>query len=542
MIKFWTLTSLTLALGMTSCRTTDDSALRDAGEPTAPEDVQGEPIAQGGELVPATNDYVQQLLKRFAQDSATAMDEDLEKFDRRGLQRQEVPTFFKSEEIVSKSYVTAKDKWRVTKILCAKEADPEQCLTAVGARSAIRPNDRPEALVDNGTTSLNTLEAMQAANLTEARLPASPWSDDYWAIYTGILGKRYADPNFPTSDDWKENHDYVFTTAPAAGLNDLSQLSPSEKYDLVMGDTTLSMTKAHWLEGKSYYDRTGEVEGWMGICHGWAPAAYMLPRPARAVTLKSAAGQDVPFYPSDIKALGTLLYAKGRYASKFIGGRCNDKDPAKWPNGRIKSQDCFDNNPGSWHMAIVNQIGVSKRSLVLDATFDYEVWNQPILGYKYRYFDPKTKEVKATIAEATQSLPMAGDTFKQYRKNVRAKKIVGVAMDVWYVVETNPSQEPEDTEDFDAVTRVTYVYDLELDANGKIIGGEWYSNKHPDFLWTPTPGAKIATGGDSQATGTWNPTTALPASWQTGGRLDARSGMPLGKFVYQLYQLSSQAQ
>lgn len=533
-------TNLALMAGLTaSCRTASENGLLDAEDPTSLDETPVDTSAQSRELVAATPEYVRDLLKRFDQDSAAAMDEDLAKFDRRGHLRQEVPAFFGSDEIASNDFVLAKDKWRVTKILCAKESDPTQCLTQAGARAAIKPNDRPETLVDNGTSLLNTLEAIETANKKEARLDTSPWSDDYWAIYTGILGKRYADPNFPTSDDWKENNDYVFTSSPAASISDVNLLSPSEKYDLVMGDSALSMTKAQWLEGKGYYDRTGEVEGWMGICHGWAPAAYMLPRPARTVTLKAATGQDVTFFPSDIKALGTLLYAKGRYSSKFIGGRCNDKDPAKYANGRLKSEACFDNNPGSWHMAIVNQIGVAKRSMVLDATFDYEVWNQPILGYKYRYFDPKTKEIKPTIAEATQTLPMAGDKFKTNRKNPKAKKLVGVAMDVWYIVETNPSQEPEDNEDYDAVTRVTYTYDLELDATGKIIGGEWYSNKHPDFLWTPIPNAKIATSGDSQATEAWNPAAPLPTSWQNGGRLDGRSGLPLGKFVYQLYQMAS---
>ena len=35
-----------------------------------------------------------------------------------------------------------------------------------------------------------------------------------------------------------------------------------------------------------------------------------------------------------------------------------------------------------------------------------------------------------------------------------------------------------------------YSYDLELNAEKEIIGGEWYGNRHPDFLWTPVKGPR----------------------------------------------------
>ena len=36
----------------------------------------------------------------------------------------------------------------------------------------------------------------------------------------------------------------------------------------------------------------------------------------------------------------------------------------------------------------------------------------------------------------------------------------------------------------DKLKVVTYWYDLELDEDNNIVGGEWYTNRHPDFLWT----------------------------------------------------------
>jgi len=49
------------------------------------------------------------------------------------------------------------------------------------------------------------------------------------------------------------------------------------------------------------------VETWMGICHGWAPASYMLARPRRTLSLKSPDGVLIRFFPSDVKALASLL-------------------------------------------------------------------------------------------------------------------------------------------------------------------------------------------------------------------------------------------
>ena len=42
----------------------------------------------------------------------------------------------------------------------------------------------------------------------------------------------------------------------------------------------------------------------MGICHGWAPAAYMLPRPRNTVRVRDFSGNhEITFYPSDIATL-----------------------------------------------------------------------------------------------------------------------------------------------------------------------------------------------------------------------------------------------
>ena len=212
-----------------------------------------------------------------------------------------------------------------------------------------------------------------------------------------MLGCRYADSGFPGSSDWLDNRNYIEANpAPRiveSGDQDaIRRLSPSEKYDLLVGDPDGTLTTAMWAQGRGFYERSGEVESWMGICHGWAPAAYMLPRPTRYVDALAADGRTkLRFYPSDIKALASLLWANAATLSRFIGSRANDKDPPMDANGRLLSARAFDTNPGTWHMSVVNQIGVARRSFVIDATYDYEVWNQPVYSYRYSYFNPLTR-------------------------------------------------------------------------------------------------------------------------------------------------------
>src|SRR6185503_18833851 len=74
-------------------------------------------------------------------------------------------------------------------------------------RAPIEDNDRPENLVDE--LRHTRLADMDTAALRKASLAETPWSDDYWAIYLGILGKRYADSKFPDSKDWEKNFEYV---------------------------------------------------------------------------------------------------------------------------------------------------------------------------------------------------------------------------------------------------------------------------------------------------------------------------------------------
>ncbi len=343
---------------------------------------------------------------------------------------------------------------------------------------------------------------------TKAELTTVPWSADYWAIALGMTAYRYADSELQdlVQDDYSEFQKVKFATvntykpqpADYLALEGLSEedrnkaidlYSPAEKYDLLMGDFKFSLTNASKKEGLSFLDEDGFVEMWMGICHGWAPAAYMYKRPVKPLTLTAADGiTEITFYEDDIKALASLKWAKSPYNSRFVGGRCNLKgDDVKTDEktGKILNKECFDTNPGTWHISVANKIGIQNESFVMDATFDYEVWNQPVQAYEVSFFNVADMSTYDTMEEAVTNLAELGeaDTFHAVRNaDPRATQVVGVSMKVVYISETRPRQgEPRP----DRLVNVYYQYDLELDDNFNIVGGEWYTNNHPDFLWTP---------------------------------------------------------
>jgi hypothetical protein len=457
-----------------------------------------------------------------------------------------IATLFPQSSIQGNAFVAQRDQYR--RKMRGERSGVLVCLDQIlPGRAPFQENDLVEDVVDVPATQIvRTLEGLEQKKLLAAKLSTSPWSSTYWPIYQGQLGARYADPQFPGSEDWQENRAYIekkpaSDIAGAGNRAALDNLSPAEKYDLLVGDSSFALTEANWRDGRQYYESSNPhvVETWMGICHGWSPAAYMMPRPVKIVTLVAADGRTkLTFFPADIKALGCLLWAKTNPTTRFIGGRCDDKDPATDENGRVISQDSFDTNPGTWHLAVTNQLGIARRSMVIDASYDYEVWNQPLVSYNYGYFNPVTRKLVTSLRDARVSrAAFTNDKFAKYR-SPSAQAMVGISMNLVYVAETMPTHATTDSAKQDRLVTVSYFYDVELDGHGNILGGEWYVNKHPDFLWTPPAGAQAISNGDDAAGGGWDTHGPVPQSWRDAAVAASCDGQPLAKIVNALFTLA----
>lgn len=297
----------------------------------------------------------------------------------------------------------------------------------------------------------------------------------------------------------------------------------------------MTMTNFSWTQGQNYLNKVGFVETWMGICHGWAGAAHMMQPVINApITLKAASGMPITFYQSDVKALESMLWANSSPATRFSGTACKTSRPDRDSYGRVIDPGCLDNNPATFFLTLTNQLGINQRSFVMDATYDAEVWNYPITSYEMTYFNPQSLHPTGRLMQAMITIEQFTiDKFRSYRSS-DAKYVVGVVTDVTFVIEVNPthglSNKPP-------TKTLRFLYDLELDANKNVIGGEWYMNSHPDFMWTYEKGAQAMARGEAAINSQdWNVNGPVPSEWRTLARQASAAGSPLYSVVKRLIE------
>ena len=195
-------------------------------------------------------------------------------------------------------------------------------------------------------------------------------------------------------------------------------------------------------------------QGWWGTCHAWTPASQLIPEPQHAVTIN-----NVKFEVGDIKAI--VQNAFDTTSAVMLGGRCNSQTITHDVHGSA-NDDCSDVNPGGLHVIMTNFLGLTTLPLVEDRTANYEVWNQPVVGYEI------TKQAKVTASAANTCV---GNTGSTWTYNTKAKSLYEVQMTVSYVVEGSPGTTPIGYKD--NISTDDYHYILELDSKGKIIGGRF---------------------------------------------------------------------
>lgn len=300
---------------------------------------------------------------------------------------------------------------------------------------------------------------------------------------------------------------------------------------------------------------------WEGICHGWSVAAGNVPRPRKTVTFTLPDGRDLRFFPEDIKGLVSLLWANsliqdGRWYDNdgnpqgggvmMQGLRCNKKRPAKDEWGRLYDNEkdfysgkleprCVGVHPALWHLSLVNIIGKQGRSFIVERKVKAAVDNHPLYKYKFKYFNPITGRYSKDIGKVVEPVSKE-DVFREFRAK-ETRYIVGVRATMSYLDWERPKREKSDSEKDDSNTDISMLYDLELDENGKIVGGQWravekgkpkrnlgprkhhgqkrdvLNHKQPDFFWVVTKDWKPFFK-ETQGLSNWADTSkAPPADW-----------------------------
>lgn len=329
---------------------------------------------------------------------------------------------------------------------------------------------------------VNVVE-LDERGLSQASLSHSSWSYNSFPIYRGGLANRFSDERFNELPSWREKYRYYQEnkTQNVISRGQIRLLSPIEKYELFIGNIDFSLTENEWKEGVEVRRAYGRIPTWFGSCHGTAPATIRHIRPAKSIIVPSYNGfEKIVFTPSDIKALLAFAWSKNGGHSAMIGTRCEY-------SSRTYSESCYDTNPGSFHLAVSNLIGLHGKSLIIDAASNEQVWNRPIVKYIFKYFNPQTLNYKNNIEEAIiDKEDFLDDKFIKLRSK-NYMKVVGVRAFVTYIGNTEATDKPNDSEEDDVYAETTYSYDLELDDDSNIIGGMWYERSFPDFAWVVAP-------------------------------------------------------
>jgi hypothetical protein len=439
--------------------------------------------------------------------------------------------------------------------------------------------------------------ARDIEQFSSAMLPAEnmPWSDSFWPDLEGAIAVPYMDKKLRRvvsrvtwvtkrqagANAWAFNRTIVVDRESirknilTVSQETLDDLSPAEKYDLLMGDEEFTLTHKviEMLDVRKGLD--GMITLWSGVCHGWSPASLNLPRPKNAFSVVSPLGRTINFFPADVRALGTFLWGKSTDGGMihFKGNRC-DPNPKADKNGRLVDPRCFDVNPAFFHILMTNQIGRFQRGFIMNRAYEASVWNQPVHGYKIGYY--KVTDRSASSGSSLQSAKIMArqlkyDPFRQYRAP-ETVTIVGVEANIKWTHEIHPDHSRTNSGKDDDRKELTLHYDLELDANDNIVGGEWREFEqiaaptvaeqvkytHPDFVWLTPPGMHMTSVADAKIKNVeWDGTTPVPASIAAAAKEAASfvqnetvdnkvvrmpTPQPLAKVVDVLISLSRKAQ
>ncbi|RYZ81760.1 MAG: hypothetical protein EOP04_23375, partial [Proteobacteria bacterium] len=148
----------------------------------------------------------------------------------------------------------------------------------------------------------------------------------------------------------------------------------------------------------------------------------------------------------------------------------------------VKMFGCWDVNPASYHIALMEKIGKVGTGLVMDRTRTGQVWNQPIYGADFEIGELKN------VFDAPHSNKRAPGTAYVATVTARVK---------WIGEPAEPSMAYSKDYDVRHTQESVYTYVLEFGRNKVLLGGEWGTldatdpkQVTPDFIYGFSKGSK----------------------------------------------------
>jgi hypothetical protein len=192
------------------------------------------------------------------------------------------------------------------------------------------------------------------------------------------------------------------------------------------GDRDVPPLRRGGLLARIRASRGPRTPTWYGHCNGWTAAAIRHAEPQFSVTRNG-----VVFTPADIKGMLAEIYMYTE--TEFLGG-----------------QDAVI-HPALLHVMLTNWLGRGSHPIGMESAVGEVVINYPIYSYKSKVTPLSDRRVEVAVT-TTYAMNTNHETNEKARYNRQGY----------------------------------YHYVLDLDTDGKIAGGRYYSDSnHIDMLWAP---------------------------------------------------------
>lgn len=317
-----------------------------------------------------------------------------------------------------------------------------------------------------------------------ASLSRLPWPSDNWSSAHGGTSFRWQMAVKADSDELEDLAPFIHY--PLGQDEDRDALSPSEKLDLYLGNKGWDLTKKERARTLGQRKADGsprpeaEIPEWEGIQHAWSIAALQF-QPVGPVTVKDKDGKPLTFESQDIYSLVSLFVHEQRPPAVVLASLCEkqagmDKQelaaatgPYVFENNKqaIRRKGCEKIDPATFHLVLANQIGKLNEGFIIDRDHQGEISNNPVLAYESRIVNEG---------------PTQATTANKLRK-VHLRTILFLTSETPVI----HLDEEDLTYPYD---RENYEYTLDIDADGKIVSGQWIDSKKgeanasiPDFMW-----------------------------------------------------------
>ncbi len=285
--------------------------------------------------------------------------------------------------------------------------------------------------------------------------PNLPWSDGPYPDTLGgvayewnLPGAEPRAPLMPTRSELIEGRFGPNRGAKSGAplrTKEIAELAATVKLDLYRGRYDYPLTHLVLRTAKQ------NAPEWSGVMLGWASASINHAEPA-AINVMNSDQIVIPFGSSDVKAL--MAYYYGVYALQKR-------------NTRAIGNGLEGVNAGAFHLLLANTVGLQEQSFLAEFQIGPRTRTMPIAGYRSVIGPSRT--------------PTKGAAKKAVTEH-------SIETEVEFVDEGRSSWLPAIETDRQKIVSLTYRYRLELDREGRIIGGEFEEGSpRPSQLMTVEP-------------------------------------------------------